>query len=364
MDLENNQIENSNVENDEISLKELIVTTKAWFIFLKSKLKVILLFCLIGGLVGISIAFYDKPTYKALLTFALEEDKSSSGNGLSSALGLASSLGIGIGGGGGAFAASNLTELMKSRLIVEKVLLSPIETKTGTITLADYYIKYNQLLDAANNSPLIKKTYFPLNADISKFTKEQDSILFNIYKKLINPKSLDISQKVKSVSITTIEVISNDEIFAKTFCEKLAKETSDYYIEIKSKKARLNMEILQKQVDSIRVQFNSAINKFAEASDNIYNLNPALRIKGILPAKRQIDIQINTAMLNSLVSNLEIAKMELRKETPLIQLIDPPILPLEKKQTSKAFTFLLGALIAGILSIFYLTFVQVIKKLI
>ena len=122
MDLENNQIENSNVENDEISLKELIVTTKAWFIFLKSKLKVILLFCLIGGLVGISIAFYDKPTYKALLTFALEEDKSSSGNGLSSALGLASSLGIGIGGGGGAFAASNLTELMKSRLIVEKVL--------------------------------------------------------------------------------------------------------------------------------------------------------------------------------------------------------------------------------------------------
>ena len=33
---------------------------------------------------------------------------------------------IGGGSGGGAFAASNLTELMKSRLIVEKVLLNPI----------------------------------------------------------------------------------------------------------------------------------------------------------------------------------------------------------------------------------------------
>ena len=136
MALENNQIENSNIDNDEISLKELIIKIKDWYIFLLSKWKIILIAGFIGALIGLTIALFEKPTYKAILTFAMEDDKASgtAGGGLSGALGLASSFGIDLGGGGGgAFAASNLAELMKSRLMVEKVLLKPIEINGKTI---------------------------------------------------------------------------------------------------------------------------------------------------------------------------------------------------------------------------------------
>ena len=125
MDLNNNKIEVSNTDNDEISLKQLIIKIKEWFIFLGSKWKMIFLAAIIGSLIGLTISIYEKPTYKAVLTFAMEEEQGSSGGGLSGALGLASSFGIDLGaGGGGAFSASNLAELMKSRLMVEKVLLS------------------------------------------------------------------------------------------------------------------------------------------------------------------------------------------------------------------------------------------------
>jgi uncharacterized membrane protein YgcG len=135
MAIDNKQIENSLIDNDEISIKEIIFLIKDGYIFLKSKWKSIFISILFGALIGLLISIFDKPSYKALLTFAMEEDKGSSGGGLSGALGLASSFGIDLGGagGGGAFAASNLAELMKSRLMVEKVLLEPIIINSKTI---------------------------------------------------------------------------------------------------------------------------------------------------------------------------------------------------------------------------------------
>jgi uncharacterized protein involved in exopolysaccharide biosynthesis len=59
-------------------------------------------------------------------------------------------------------------------------------------------------------------------------------------------------------------------------------------------------------------------------------------------AKRQIDVQANTAILTQLVTNLEMAKVTLLKETPLIQIIDKPILPLMKETVSRILCLLIG----------------------
>jgi hypothetical protein len=317
---------------------------------------------IIGGLIGFTYAYFQKPTYKAILTFALEEDKGGGASGLG---GLASQFGLDIGGGGGgAFAGSNLIELMKSRLLVEKTLLSPIEIEGKTISIAEYYIQINKMRESWNKNPALKHIQFLPNSDRTNFTLAQDSILKALFLQVAAKNFLIIGQKDKKVSITSIEVISANENFSKIFCENLAKETSEYYVEIKSKKARLNVEILQHQVDSVRGQFNTSINEVATASDGIFNLNPALRSKGTQPAKRQVDLQINTTMLTSLVSNLEMSKMALRKETPLIQIIDRPIFPLEKEKVGKLKSLVLGGFLAGFLTVLYLVFTTLYKKMI
>jgi uncharacterized protein involved in exopolysaccharide biosynthesis len=354
----------NNFDNDEISLKELILKIKEWFTFLKSKWKTIFLAGVVGGFVGLTIAWFEKPNYKAILTFAMEEEKGGGGGGLSGALGLASSFGIDLGGagGGGAFAASNLTELMKSRLIVEKVLLSPILINGKTITLAEYYIQINELRKAWAKKPTLKKIRFLPGDDRSEYTLQQDSILQKIHKSLIDKDHLSIMQKDKKVTILSIEVTSEDEQFSKIFCESIAKETSDFYIETKSKKARLNANVLQKQVDSVRSELNGAITGVAAETDNVYNLNPAFNIKGAASKKKQIDVQANTAILTNLVVQLELAKITLRKETPLIQLIDRPILPLTKEKFGKLKSLILGGFLAGFLTVLYLVFAQLFKK--
>jgi uncharacterized protein involved in exopolysaccharide biosynthesis len=53
-------------------------------------------------------------------------------------------------------------------------------------------------------------------------------------------------------------------------------------------------------------------------------------------------VQANTAILTELVKQSELAKVTLRKETPLIQIIDRPILPLAKERFGKAKGIVLG----------------------
>ena len=143
------------------------------------------------------------------------------------------------------------------------------------------------------------------------------------------------------------------------FCENLALETSLFYIETKSKKSRTNVNILQKQVDSVKSELNNSISGVAKEIDNVYNLNPAYNIKGAPSKKKQIDVSANTAILTNLVVQLELAKITQRKETPLIQLIDRPFIPLEKYELDKFFYMIFGSFSAAIIFTSFL----ILKKL-
>lgn len=363
MTIENNKIQDFNRDNDEITLKELILKIKEWVFFLFSKWKIIFAIGLLGCLIGLACSLYDKPIYKAVLTFAMEDDKSSSGS-LGAAAGIASSFGIDLGGGGGgAFAASNIAELMKSRLIVEKVLLKPININGTNTTLAEFYVENNKLRKIWDKTPKLKGIKFTSEIDRSKFSLQQDSLLLKMYKSLINNKTLIIQQKDKKVTILSIEVKSENELFAKLFCENLAFETSFFYVNTKTKKAKINSEVLKSQVDSVRSLLDNAIQGVAVENDNVYNLNPAYNIKSTNSKKKQIDVQANTAILTNLVVQYELSKITLRKETPLIQLIDHPILPLEKEKLGKLFSIIIGGLIGGFFSTLFFILKRIYKSI-
>ncbi len=350
------------IDNDEISLKELIQKIQEWIQYLKTQWKLIIGIAALGGIIGFVYASFQKPNYLATTTFVLEEDKG--GGGLGGAMGLASSFGFDLGGGGGGlFTSSNIIELMKSRLVVEKTLLNPVQVAGKEISLADYYIQINELKEAWSKKPALANISFPVHADRTKFSLQQDSILQTISAGLTK-NNLTIAQKDKKVSIISLTVKTENELFSKLFCEQLLKETSDFYIETKSKKSRLNVDILQHQADSIRAELNSAITGVAAATDNVYNLNPAFNVKKTPSTRRQVDVQANTAILTQLVAQLELSKVSLRKETPLVQLIDRPILPLEKDKVGRLKSLILGGFLAGFLTVLYLVFGQLYKKMV
>ena len=350
-------MDNKSVNNDEISLKEFILKLKVWWNYLLSQWKIIVLAGIIGAASGLAYSLSKKPIYTATLTFAIEDDKGS-GGGLGS---LASSFGFDLGGDGGSiFSGSNLTELFKSRTMVEQTLMSPVKVNGKVISLAEMYIQNNKWRD--NWNPKLKSIQFLPNSKRNYFTRVHDSILGVIYQNL-SQSSLSVAQRDKKIAIISMDVASANELFSFYFCEALAKQVGKFYIATKSKKARINMEILERQTDSIRAELNGAITGVAIANDNTFMLNPALNARRAPSARRQVDVQANTAILMELVKQTELAKVTLRKETPLIQVIDKPILPLTKQRFGKAKGILIGGFLGGFLILFGLIIKRIFKLL-
>lgn len=346
---------------EEISLKELFQKVNEWGGYLKTKWLFIALALILGAIAGLGYWGSQKPIYTANLSFALEgENASSGGGGLS---GLASQFGFDVGGSAGsAFSGANLIELMKSRTLVTKTLLSSVMFDGKEITLIEYYIQFNRLREKWGSQSELFNVQFSPNTDENKLTLIQNQVMVSVYGQVLS-NLLSVTQRDKKISIIYVQVKSENELFSKFFTETIVKVVSDFYIETKSKKAKLNLAILQGQTDSIRKELNAAMLGVASANDNTFNLNQALNINRVPSARKQIDVQANTAMLTQLVQNLELAKVSLRKETPLIQVIDIPILPLEVDRISISKSIFIGGILGAFLVIVFFICIRVWKIL-
>lgn len=343
------------IGKDEISLKELVRKTKEVFYFLLSRWKFIVLAGLIGSLLGIGYSIANKPVYTATLTFALEGDSSGGSGGV---LSLASQFGISLGSGGGSiFEGANLIELFLSRTMVEQTLLKPVVFNGKTISYAEMYIQNKKWRKSWDEEPKFANIQFPPNIKRKYLTRVHDSILGLIYEDL-SKNALMVSKKDKKVDIITMEFSSTNEQFSKDFCEDLALQVGQFYIATKSKKARTNMEILKKQTDSIRIELNNSISGVAIANDNTFNLNPALNIRRVPSSRKQVDVQANAAILTELVKQTELAKVTVRRETPLIQVLDRPILPLKRERFGKLKGIVFGGFLAG----FFMALMLIIRR--
>lgn len=357
-----NTNEITNVNSDEISIKDVILKVRTWWKYILSKWVLILVISIIGGILDVAYGWSKKPIYKAELTFTVQGEKGSSMGG---ALGLASQMGIdvgGAGGDGGEFSGENLLELMKSRSMVEKALLTTVTVENKQLTLAEYYINFNKIRATWKDNPELINMHFLPGADRTKFTLLQNSILGSFHKTLTG-SNLIIDRLDKKSSIIALTVNSTNELFSKTFCEVLAKVVSDFYVQSKTKKEVTNVAILQSQYDSVRRVLSTHIMGAASSIDDNPFPNPALQVLKAPSQRRSIEVQTTTIILSELAKNLEMAKMSLLQETPLIQVIDRPILPLEEIKQSKIKNLVKGGFIAGFLIVFYLTIKRAFKRI-
>lgn len=333
------------LQNDEISLKELIQKAVEWFAYFKSQWKTIFLAGIIGGLLGLGYSYIKKPIYTAKLSFALEE-KGATGGGLSTIAAQFGLGGIGV-GDGGVFSGGNMIELLKSRFLIEKTLLSTVNIYGKSDLLINRYIQFNKLDQKWAKKINLAGLKFT-NADRKTFTLQQDSVLGVISASLIK-NNVAIAQQDKKLSIININVTSTDEIFAKVFSEKLIETVSDFYIETKTKKSRGNVLLLQSRVDSVQRELNAALYGRAQFGDQNMGL---IRQQAAVPKlKQEMKVQMLGTLYGELVKNLEFAKLTLMREEPLVQIIDQPILPLPKERLGKMKAIIVGGFLFGFLSL-------------
>ena len=340
-----------------IKYSELKAVLQRFLIYFISQYKIILLITLITSALGLLYGKIQQSTYKATATFIVEDKSGKGGAGLS---GLASQFGIDVGGltGGGAglFDGDNILEIIKSRAIIDKVLLTKMEEPTSFKgqTIADYYIQVEDLEGKFERKNInVKSLNFAELSGGAKHTVQQDSVLYVLFDRI--NKDLNVEKKNKKSTIITLEVVSGDQVFSKIFAEELLKQTSDLYIDIKTGNLSRSINKIQQKADSLQ---NSLIGIYqksfqAENATKLYNVNSSLRINTSQTEIAARDKTVSSTLYGEVVKNLETLKLSLINQTPVIQVLDTPKYPLFDQRTPARYSLIIGFAIGFVLSFFY-----------
>ena len=324
---------------DDFSLKTLLETIKNWLSFLLTKSKHILKFSFLILLITLAYNYIKSPIHYARTSFVLDSESSS--NSVGDIASLASLAGINASSfidASSLFQIDNIQELYRSSSMLKETLLTKY-------TFDD---KSEILINKFGKEEKIDKKWNKLGVDftnqslIESKSRLHDSILLEAVK-IIKEKYLIVDKPSRKTTILEIGFDHKDELLAKSFNENLVSIVNNFYFKTKTQKSGKNLEILQRQADSVKKVLDKSILFLAEKDQNIPNPNPLTKVSLVPYQKAMVDVQANGAIYQEIITQLELAKVTHRNKTPLIQIIDKPTLPLENSKLK-----LIEALIYGL----------------
>lgn len=321
---------------------------------LKQHRKVIIYCGIILSLLAGSFSLIKSVTYTARVNFVIEENKQSS-SGLFSAL--AGQVGLdmsALSGNSGILAGDNILELLKSPTILKKVLLSSDPEDTSRSIAWVYATSYGfaeEFLDKVGN----KSIFLPMSTLLQSTTRSrvEDSLLQIINKGIIE-KELSVFKPDKKLSVFSLELTTKDERLSQLISVRLIDQVSKLYIDTKTKRLRNNVDRLQRKADSVSYLLNQKI--YNSLSKELINVNPySINSQAELEISRR-DKSLLGIIFSDLNKSLDISKTALIQETPTIEIIDIPELPLKKNQWKWYFFFPVGLILGVFISAFFIVY--------
>jgi hypothetical protein len=147
---------------------------------------------------------------------------------------------------------------------------------------------------------------------------------------------------------------SGDTLFARRIPQLLINEAAIFYINVKTNLIRKNVEKLERRSDSLLLVLNGR--SYNAADLRILDANPAMRTIRVPEEIAVRDRAVASTLYAEVVKNLEVARMTLVQETPLIQILDVPGKSLTNLKKGKTICTATGIFVFGILAAIFLFF--------
>jgi hypothetical protein len=375
MPQEEQNLQQPYLENDEITLKELLLMLSEYAREVRKNWFIVAILCLVTSGFFMYKAFVDRPEYLAKLTFMVNSDDSKSAGGAA-----ASILGqFGLGGGDSKDNLDKILALSKSNTILERALF-----KKGTVDgVTDYYA--NQMIrdfqlhkgwekDTSGlknfmfqTDDLVKtnrkeslKGYLYSEDNANKFTRVESGALKTLLNKLIggeNETGIFNSSFDKKSGIMSLTLNTHSEDLSIKLLEEIYIQLGKFYIDKTVEKQKRSYELVSAKADSIEAALNGV--EYRQADFDDHN-RMVLFEKAKLPKLRlNRDRTVLNLMYNEAVKNQELAEFSLKNKIPYVQAIDTPFPPIRPTKQSKA-----KALIIGLVGGFFLgTLFIVLRKI-
>ncbi len=325
------------------SLGSIVQGLENAFKLAKQNWRLLVIYPVILALLGLLAGwFLNDNVKKAEFIIAAEEE------GPSGMENLLAQFGLDVGGSnpGGVFEGESLVKLFQIRSLVERSLLTEFNHKGKKQLLAE------AIYASMDESKNVKFKDVKFHLDRSGTNAITDSALYLMYK-YVKKDMLSVSRPDKKQSFVTVSCVHSDPEIAIAPSANIIETVTNYYVETLTKKARHNLNVLKLEADSIQQTLNK--NLYINAANTDLNLNPLMQSARVGQNRSLIELQISISLYGEVIKNLKLAEIGLRKQTPLIQIIESPHYPLETVGMN-VFDYVFGGLGLGFIIAFYLIY--------
>lgn len=366
--MEKKSIQKHNVEEQEIDLIALVV--RLW-----QKRKFILKVTAVFAVIGIIVALTSPVEYTAKCV-VMPETKSGAFSSANLG-GLAAMAGINLGASSGSemLSPNMYNSLLKNVNLCKELVQTPLNFQEydEPVTILDYYTKEEY-------------QKFSLKKSLRKYTIGLPGVIMGLFqdkqeghveeKNVGEPYNLDafthreqaasgeIAQNIvikpdaKSGSVE-FSATMPDPVAAAQVVTALQNLLQKYVIEIKLQKAEINYNFIKQRYEEAKQVFETKQEAYAKYQDANKTLSTALsKAKG-----EQIKNEYNVAssLFNQLTTQLVQAEMKVKEDIPILTVVEPVIVPLDKSKPNKQmlciiFTFL--GLFVSIICVFLIDFIN------
>jgi len=337
-------------DEDDFSLKDILLKCKIFFDFLKLHFWKLLIIGIIGGALGFYFAFKSRPIYPAKVRFLMRE--SGTGSALMSSLG---SLGSLIGGAAGTASPMDRTlAIIGSERLVGTALFKTIIVNDKSDLAINHFIRIQELHKAWEKDSLLNNLLFletklnPESFDF-RYRKAFRSIL-NMFigeKSTILTRSFEKKSGVFDLSVNTMS-----EGFSIEFSKLLFKELEQFIYNQSVTASGKNVAVLSNKIDSIKYELNAVQNALARNNDRTLGL--LMQEDRVDQKKMMMKEQMLTIMYGEAQKNLETFRFLNESTVKGLEVIETPFSPIRPKQTSIIKFTLFGFLFFGFMGLSFI----------
>ncbi len=341
-------------QDDELNLKDIILSTQDFIREVLRNWKLILLAILIcvGGLVA--NAWLTPVTYPAEMTFMVNEEQGGSVNPLSA---IAGQFGFG-GGNSGEFNLDKIVELSRSMKIQKAALFEKYNIGGKTDYFINHLIRNEGFHDKWRKDTTGLKDFVFTRGPEHQFNRVERKALKKVFVKVRgNPKEgikgLVSASYQPETSILSFKAETRKPALSIAFLEEVYDEVSNFYISEAREKPETTFRLLKAKRDSLFDELSLKENQLARAIDS--NIGLVSKSAGLKIDRLQRDVQFLTIAYSKVLENTEAAEFSLQNATPFFQVIDHPLRPLRANETSMLLMGILGFILGtflGVLIIF------------
>ncbi len=349
--------------DDEISLKELILKLQEFWSEIWKYWRTVILFCIPFLAFFLYSHFKHIKTYQANLTFMVNEDEG--GGGLASVSGVLGSFGLG-GGTGGEYNLEKMLSLLKSRKIIQKVLFDTLVLDGQKDFYANHLIRAEEFNEdwSKLDSEIDLNNFLFSHPDIKTFSLSENTALKYIHTRLIGNAehgivSLLSSSISEATGIMEIGISSRNDQLSIALTEVLYNRLSEFYIEKSIEKQLNTYKIISSKSDSLQGELRGAeyaLANFKDSNRGLYNKKDQLE-----EFRLEAKVQMLGAAFVKVVEQKEIAEFSLNDKTPVVQIIDLPISPIEPSKSSLIKKLIIACLVGGFLSAIFIVGRKIIR---